>query len=90
MPATSLQSPILTNPLVKGKYGEECRSPIVLRDYQLESCNKILESWKQYDRTLLVLPTAAGKTIVFSSIAATRLAIGRVLILARDFVEMPQ
>jgi superfamily II DNA or RNA helicase len=54
----------------------------VLRDYQLEGCNKTHKSWQTYDRTLLVLPTAAGKTIVFSSVAATRLAVGKVLILA--------
>ena len=42
----------------------------------------IFRSWEQYDRTLLVIPTAGGKTIVFAEIAQKRLEVGRVLLLA--------
>src|ERR1700745_403626 len=56
--------------------------PLVLRPYQLESCTKILEAWREYDRVLLVLPTAGGKTIAFSSVTRTRLGVGKVLVLA--------
>ena len=39
--------------------------------------------WREVDRTLLVLPTGCGKTIVFASITADRVSAGdRVLILA--------
>lgn len=39
--------------------------------------------WREVDRTLLVLPTGCGKTIVFASVTADRVSAGdRVLILA--------
>lgn len=53
-----------------------------LRPYQQEAKDAILLSWKQYQRSLLVLPTGTGKTIVFSKVAAERTAAGRVLIMA--------
>lgn len=41
-----------------------------LRKYQLESKEAVLKEWEDGNkRTLLVLPTGCGKTIVFSSIA---------------------
>ena len=41
-----------------------------LRKYQLESKQAVLKEWEDGNkRTLLVLPTGCGKTIVFSSIA---------------------
>ena len=55
-----------------------------LRPYQTEAVEAILHQWKEGIRkTLLVLPTGTGKTIVFSEvIRRVVLAGGRVLILA--------
>ena len=56
-----------------------------LRPYQAEAKAAVLAEWdeKNIDRTLLVLPTGCGKTIVFSDITADRVSKGtRVLILA--------
>lgn len=54
-----------------------------LRPYQKEAVTSILESWKEYQKTLLVLPTGCGKTIVFSTVAEVRARKnGRVLIMA--------
>ncbi len=40
-----------------------------LRPYQVEARDAVLSEWEQgHQRTLLVLPTAAGKTVTFSSI----------------------
>ena len=57
---------------------------ITLRPYQAEAKEAILGEWAQgRKRTLLVLPTGCGKTIVFSEIAKERVDRGdRVLILA--------
>ena len=56
-----------------------------LRPYQEEAKNAVLSQWedKNIKKTLLVLPTGCGKTIVFSEITADRVSKGeRVLILA--------
>lgn len=55
-----------------------------LRPYQQEACDAILGEWKKGNRkTLLVLPTGTGKTVVFSKVAEDRVRNGqRVLILA--------
>lgn len=53
-----------------------------LRPYQAEAKAAIYKEWEDKDRTLLVLPTGCGKTIVFASIAKERTSLGRVLILA--------
>ena len=54
-----------------------------LRPYQNEARNKIHEAWDTADRTLLVLPTGTGKTIVFAHLTADLVRQGkRVLILA--------
>lgn len=54
-----------------------------LRPYQIEAKEKILESWKSFDRSLLVLPTGCGKTIVFCKIIEELVATGkRCLVLA--------
>ena len=48
-----------------------------LRPYQVEAKTAVLEQWEQGNkRTLLVLPTGTGKTIVFAKIAASALGIG--------------
>ena len=54
-----------------------------LRPYQQESLDAVMNEWKDKDRTLLVLPTGCGKTIVFAKITEQRVGQGsRVLILA--------
>lgn len=55
-----------------------------LRPYQTEAKAAIFDQWKQGNRrTLLVLPTGTGKTIVFAKVAEDCVASGqRVLILA--------
>lgn len=55
-----------------------------LRPYQKESRKKVQEEWEKGNkRTLLVLPTGTGKTIVFSKIIEDRVKLGeRVLVLA--------
>lgn len=55
-----------------------------LRPYQQEAKVKVLEQWEQGNKkTLLVLPTGTGKTIVFSKIIEDRVRDGgRVLVLA--------
>lgn len=54
-----------------------------LRPYQLEAKQAVFHEWDQCNRTLLVLPTGCGKTIVFAKIAEDCVKIGqRVLILA--------
>lgn len=54
------------------------------RKYQTEAMEAVLSEWQGgRARTLLVLPTGTGKTIVFSKIIADRVAAGeRVLVLA--------
>lgn len=55
-----------------------------LRPYQQQARDRIHAEWDAgHTRTLLVLPTGTGKTIVFSSVAADQVRAGdRVLILA--------
>ena len=55
-----------------------------LRPYQEEARTAVFEQWKQgYKKTLLVLPTGCGKTIVFAKITEECVRKGqRVLILA--------
>ena len=55
-----------------------------LRPYQIEAKNSIFEEWdKGVNKTLLVLPTGCGKTIVFAKVTEDCVRRGdRVLILA--------
>lgn len=54
-----------------------------LRPYQQEAKDAIFTQWETVDRTLLVLPTGCGKTIVFAKVAEDCVRMGRrVLILA--------
>ena len=55
-----------------------------LRPYQKQARDRIHAEWETgHTRTLLVLPTGTGKTIVFASVAADQVRAGdRVLILA--------
>lgn len=57
---------------------------VELRPYQAEAKQAILSAWDEGQRkTLLVLPTGCGKTVVFSSVAETQVNKGQnVLILA--------
>ena len=59
-------------------------APVTLRPYQAESIAAIEGEWaKGHRRTLLVLPTGCGKTIVFCKLTEGRVRAGeRVLILA--------
>lgn len=54
-----------------------------LRPYQEEAKEAILAQWEEYDKTLLVLPTGTGKTIVFSKVIEEMVRRGhRCLVLA--------
>lgn len=54
-----------------------------LRPYQEEARQAVEQQWEQVDKTLLVLPTGTGKTVVFSKIIEDRVRQGsRALILA--------
>ena len=53
-----------------------------LRPYQNEARDAILKEWQEKDKTLLVLPTGCGKTVVFADVAKRRTKEGRVLVLA--------
>lgn len=55
-----------------------------LRPYQAAAKDKILKQWDEgYKRTLLVLPTGCGKTVVFASVAENQVEKGhRVLVMA--------
>lgn len=55
-----------------------------LRPYQAEAKNAILQQWDEgHQRTLLVLPTGCGKTVVFASVTENQVNRGqRVLIMA--------
>lgn len=57
---------------------------VTLRPYQQAAMEAVLREWDEgHDRTLLVLPTGCGKTIVFAKIAESRVRVGeRVLIMA--------
>lgn len=54
---------------------------LALRPYQAEALRSIVTGFREFDRQLAVLPTGAGKTILFSALAAERQP-GRTLILA--------
>lgn len=54
-----------------------------LRSYQQEAKESVFQEWGKVDRTLLVLPTGCGKTIVFAKVTEDCVRQGkRVLILA--------
>lgn len=55
-----------------------------LRPYQAETKQSIIATWDEGDRkTLLVLPTVCGKTVVFSSVTENQMdKVQRVLIMA--------
>ena len=57
---------------------------MTLRPYQAEARDAILQEWDQgRKRTLLVLPTGCGKTVVFSKVAEDQVNHGgRVLVMA--------
>lgn len=58
-------------------------SKMELRPYQQEAEDSVLKQWEQVNRTLVVLPTGCGKTIVFAKVAEECVRHGkRVLILA--------
>lgn len=68
-----------------GAFAPSPRSPMALRPYQRDARDAIRREWDELGRlrTLLVLPTGTGKTIVFSAVVCDEVAAGRrVLILA--------
>lgn len=44
-------------------------SKMKLRPYQETAVDSIFKSWEEFQKTLLVLPTGTGKTVVFSKVA---------------------
>jgi superfamily II DNA or RNA helicase len=52
-----------------------------LRPYQVECVDGVIAAWSEFSRVLAVLPTGAGKTIIFSKVTE-RCLPGRTLILA--------
>ena len=62
-----------------------------LRPYQAEAKAAIFHEWENVNRTLLVLPTGCGKTIVFAKVAEECVKQGkRVLILAHRYELLQQ
>lgn len=55
-------------------------SNFALRPYQTECVNSVLDSWEEFQKVLAVLPTGAGKTVIFSKVAER--SSGRTLVLA--------
>ena len=53
-----------------------------LRPYQEDAVRAVKDSWENFDKSLLVLPTGTGKTVIFSTVAHDRSEAGRVLIMA--------
>jgi len=63
--------------------GQEKAPKMKMRDYQRQSIANICEEWEKVGKTLLVLPTGCGKTIVASNLAKKQITEGkRVLFLA--------
>lgn len=60
---------------------EPPKREMTLRPYQEECVDSVLNNWKEYQKVLAVLPTGAGKTIIFSKVTERSLP-GRTLILA--------
>ena len=50
-----------------------------LRPYQNEAVNAVCNDWQNegYHRTLVVLPTGCGKTVIFASVIARAVRKGR-------------
>ena len=60
-----------------------------LRDYQILWINQVINSWKQGNRSILAqLPTGAGKTICFVSIASRFLKAGQGVLVIAHRIEL--
>lgn len=57
-------------------------STYTLRPYQQTCVSQVIAKWAEHKRLLAVLPTGAGKTIIFANIASRVRQQGKVLILA--------
>lgn len=55
-----------------------------LRPYQQKAVDAVFNSWREFSKTLLVLPTGTGKTVIFSKVAERALneGDGKILVLA--------
>ena len=53
-----------------------------LRPYQSDAVESAIEQFRSHQRTVGVLPTGTGKTIVFAGMADRAAKVGRVMILA--------
>lgn len=56
---------------------------MIARDYQLDACIKIFEQWQTVQRTLCVMGTGTGKTVVAGMVAKEVLAqnLGRIIVI---------
>jgi len=54
---------------------------MILRDYQREAGNAVMDAFKDHSTALVVMPTGCGKTILFADIIA-RFQPGRTMVLA--------
>lgn len=59
-----------------------------LYPYQIESKNQLREGFMQHKRQLLVLPTGAGKTIVFSDIVQSAVQRGTLTLVLTDRLQL--
>ena len=62
---------------------------IALRPYQQEAVTAIIRGFGEFDRQLAVMPTAAGKTIVFA-ILAQHILPGKTLVLVTERSSSPR
>ncbi|AAQ96511.1 hypothetical protein [Vibrio phage VP16T] len=57
-----------------------------LRDYQQLAYNRIMAAWQEYRSVLAVLPTGAGKTVIFSKIIHDHVGAAAAIVHRREIV----
>jgi superfamily II DNA or RNA helicase len=57
---------------------------MTLRPYQEEAIDAVFQSFKEYQRSLLVAPTGSGKTIMFAAIAKRHLPLKTLILAHRE------
>lgn len=55
---------------------------VMLRDYQENAVQAVMEGWEQHNSVLISVPTGGGKTIIASELMGRRLEHGRILFVA--------